>query len=354
MHCASIVNMYVKYRGGLQEIRVFEIGAGSFDPDAIEEKSFVHNFRFSHSEMDRLILQLASAGVPSVIKTRSRDKCSLYEAVAMLCMKFAWPTRLGSMVKIFRSSTSRMSRIVGELRRTLFNMFGEGLRSPRILSLDELDHFALAISGKSGCDSIFAFVDGTVRPMCKPSYLQGPVYNGKDRVHALKYQGVVTPDGMLLQLAGPWPGSRHDQHMLNTSHLKQYVHALPRRADERMFEIYADQGYAQSPGICTPFFDGAINPAHEIYNQSMASSRIAVEWAFGDIVNHWASLDLKRQQQLLTGRKIGQVYLVAGLMSNFYNCFHRNRGSQYFDVSPPTLEAYVNMLKVPAARIQNA
>ena len=76
----------------------------------------------------------------------------------------------------------------------------------------------------------------------------------------------------------------------------------------------------------------------------MASSRIAVEWGFGDIVLAWSHLDMVRQQQLLSNRKIGQVYLVAGLMTNFLNCFKRNRGSQYFNVEPPTFEVYLQRL----------
>jgi hypothetical protein len=243
-----------------------------------------------------------------------------------------------------------MSRIIGELRRILFNMFASALASPPPLSLHDLERFAGAIAVKSGSLDIFGFVDGTVRPIPKPTFLQSAVYNGKDRVHAIKYQALVTPDGMLHQLAGPWPGSRHDMHMLHKSKLHAYVRGLPSRADGSSFAVYADQGYAESPEVKTPFFDGATNAFHEAVNQAMASSRIAVEWAFGDIVLLWASLDMKRTQQLLSQRKIAQVYLVAGLLSNFMNCFHPNRGSQYFRVAPPSFEEYVAVLK---ARAQN-
>jgi hypothetical protein len=99
----------------------------------------------------------------------------------------------------------------------------------------------------------------------------------------------------------------------------------------------------------TPYFDGAVNVVHEAWNQAMASSRIAVEWGFGDIVLAWSHLDMTRQHQLLSNRKIGQVYLVAGLMTNFLNCFKPNRGSQYFNVEPPTFEVYLHRLQSQAA-----
>ena len=130
--------------------------------------------------------------------------------MCMLCMKYAWPTRLGSMVKVFGASVSKISRVVSAMRRLLHKAFVSALNHPGDLSLRELLRFSAAIEAKSGIGGrfIFGFVDGTVRPMPKPSHLQGAVYTGKDRVHALKYQSVVTPDGMLHQLAGPWPGAR--------------------------------------------------------------------------------------------------------------------------------------------------
>ena len=344
--CEAVIHCYVQHRGGIQEIRVFEIPSKSdgfvFDTHLIDEKQFVHDFRFSHAQFDRIVLALLSHNVPSVIKTASRDVCPLPEALAMMCMKYAWPTRLGSMVKAFRTSTSRISRIVSQLRRTLYDMFVDALRSPRILSLPDLERFSAAVTAKSGvCTHVFGFIDATVRPTTKPTHLQQAVYNGKDRVHALKYHALVTPDGIIHQLAGPWPGSWHDMHLLAQSNLRNQLRALPTDAGDHSFSVYADQGYAEAPGIQTPYFDGEINVAHEIHNQVMASSRIAVEWAFGDIICQWAALDMRSTQQLLSNRKIGQVYIVAGLLSNLFTCLQRNRGSKYFGLHPPSLEQYM-------------
>lgn len=352
--CEALIHCYVKHRGGMQEVRVFEVPSKGidfvFDTEAIDEKQFVHDFRFSHAQFDRVILAMLSHGFPSVVHTKARDTCPLPEALAMLCMKYAWPTRLGSMVKTFRSSTSRMSRIVSHLRRLLYDRFSGALRNPRILSLSELECFSAAVAKKSGvCTHVFGFIDATVRPTTKPKHLQGAVYNGKDRVHALKYHALVIPNGIIHQLAGPWPGSRHDMHLLAQVDLKKHMRELPTDANDHSFSVYADQGYAEAPGIATPYFDGAINVAHEIHNQVMASSRIAVEWAFGDIIVQWAALDMRSTQQLLSHRKIGQVYIVAGLLSNFCTCLQGNRGSKYFGLRPPSLEEYISSLKQNSA-----
>ena len=338
----SVVSFYVRLRGGVKQILAFEIPNVKFQPQLICEKWFSQHFRFSHHEMDRVVLAFLTAGFPEVVRTKTRDKCGLYEAVCMMCFKYAFPMRHGTMVKVFGSSTCRMSRIISALRRLIFARFRGSVTNPRVLAPHELEAFSDAVKRKSGISTCFGFIDGTVREICKPSNLQGACYNGKDRKHALKYQGVTTPDGMFLQLAGPWPGARHDQFMVRESGILAYLESLPRRAsDGAVYCIYADQGYSQAFGIETPYFDGAVNAQHEAFNQCMASSRITVEWAFGAIVQQWASVNFAPSQQLLSNRKVGQVYVVAGVLCNLLNTLSRNNTSTYFGVQPPVLEAYM-------------
>ena len=49
----------------------------------------------------------------------------------------------------------------------------------------------------------FGFVDGTVRPICRTGENQRLVYNGHKRVHALKFQAVALPNGLIGHLFGP-------------------------------------------------------------------------------------------------------------------------------------------------------
>ena len=105
--------------------------------------------------------------------------------------------------------------------------------------------------------------------------------------------------------------------------------------------MYADQGYSDDVGVETPYFDAAVNAQHEAFNQAMASSRITVEWQFGGILQNWAANDMVRLQQLLSNRKIGQVYIVSGFLCNLLNTLRPNNTSQYFGVQPPMLEAYL-------------
>ena len=69
----------------------------------------------------------------------------------------------------------------------------------------KLAEYATAIHNKGApLSSCFGFIDGTVRPICRPGQNQRSVYNGHKRVHSIKYQSVVLPNGLIGNLAGPY------------------------------------------------------------------------------------------------------------------------------------------------------
>ena len=43
-------------------------------------------------------------------------------------------------------------------------------------------------------NNCFGFIDGTMRPICRPGHEQRLVYNGHKRVHALKFQSTSLPN----------------------------------------------------------------------------------------------------------------------------------------------------------------
>lgn len=67
-----------------------------------------------------------------------------------------------------------------------------------------LQQYADVISAKgSPLDNCFGFVNGTVRPISRPGQHQRAVYNGHKRVHALKFQSVALPNGLIGNLYDP-------------------------------------------------------------------------------------------------------------------------------------------------------
>ena len=59
----------------------------------------------------------------------------------------------------------------------------------------------------------WGFIDGTVRPVSRPGKNQRVLYNGHKRVHAIKFQSIVAPNGLIANLFGPVEGRRRDSGM---------------------------------------------------------------------------------------------------------------------------------------------
>ena len=73
----------------------------------------------------------------------------------------------------------------------------------------------------------FIDLDGTVRPICRPGKRQRLVYNGHKKVHAIKFQSIVAPNGLIANLFGPVEGKRHDSAMLLQSQVLPQLQTIP-------------------------------------------------------------------------------------------------------------------------------
>lgn len=79
--------------------------------------------------------------------------------------------------------------------------WNQTLLSPQKL---EVHVYAEAINRKGAAlSNCFGFIDGTVRPICRPGENQRTVYNGHKRIHAIKFQSIALPNGMIAQMYGP-------------------------------------------------------------------------------------------------------------------------------------------------------
>jgi hypothetical protein len=95
----------------------------------------------------------------------------------------------------------------------------ESLEQP-FLSPENLSRYANSIHTHGApLQNCFGFIDGTVRKIARPKTNQRTMYNGYKRVHAMKFQSVVVPDGLIANLSGPYEGKRHDSTMLYQSGL---------------------------------------------------------------------------------------------------------------------------------------
>ena len=107
--------------------------------------------------------------------------------------------------------------------------------------------FARAIRDAGApADCCICFIDGTFRACAKPTYAQEHVYSGYYKAHGVKFQSVVAPNGLIIELFGPHPGRHPDRHMLAESRLEERMRQLSGLVgDGRVYHLYGDPVYAE-------------------------------------------------------------------------------------------------------------
>lgn len=124
------------------------------------------------------------------------------------------------------------------------------------------------------------------------------VYNGHKRKHALKFQAVNTPDGMIQHVAGPMEGRRHDWNLYIESGLEANLPRVLEIEGER-YRIYSDSGYSRRWFMEVPFQGANLTDAQKAFNTAMSKVRITVEWVFKKVKLYFATLDFKRKLKYL-------------------------------------------------------
>ena len=97
---------------------------------------------------------------------------------------------------------------------------------------------------------VWGFVDGTARPIRRPTEGRRLFYSGHKRIHALKFQSVVTPFGIIVHLFGPVDGRRQDSHILQESGLQLQTEQHLKRGD---WKYYGHPAYPIRPQLLRPF-----------------------------------------------------------------------------------------------------
>ena len=279
-------------------------------------------------------------GIPAQMKCYNGILVDGIEALCIFLRRFAYPCRYSDIMPRFARYIPQLSMISNQVMDHIYNNFQHLLHSfnQTWLNGHHLSMYAAAIHAKgTPLDNCWGFVDGTVRPICRPGEMQRIVYNGHKRVHAIKYQSVVAPNGMIANLFGPVEGRRHDSGLLAESGLLRLLQLHSHDGQGNTLCIYGDPAYPIRPQLQDPF--PVPNAQQRLYNKAMSEVRISVEWVFSDIVNFFAFLDFKKNLKIGLSA-IGKMYIVCALLRNARNCLYQSTTSRFFEVEPPSLNDY--------------
>ncbi|KAH9100329.1 hypothetical protein LEN26_015963 [Aphanomyces euteiches] len=309
--------------------KVIHIPRGRFDLNKHSDATCDFNFRLRKNELKALAGLLE---IPDPFVTSCCYKAEAVEALCIMLNRLVWPHRLGSTLNTFDRSREELSAIANETMNHVYSRFGHLLQwDEERLDSHWMKACAQAIHAKGApLDTCIGFIDGTVRGICRPGKdVQKTAYNCHKRMHALKFQSISTPDGLIVHLYGPKPGSRHDSYLLERSQIVPYLQDK-LAIDGKRYVIYGDPAYGLNDVIVAGYTGAKLDEYQAEFNKRMCALRLSVEWGFGIVIKHWTMIEYKGGQKLLS-RSLGKQYAVAVLLTNIHTCMRgRNQISECF------------------------
>ena len=310
---------------------------GIFTIEYLSDEDCKLMFRFKKEDIYRLVGALE---MPDIILA-NRARASGLESLCLVLRRLAYPNRLYDLVPVFSRDETYLSKFFNEALEFINGRFMHlltSLNQPWLVN--ELEAFTESVYEKCGVlPSCWGFIDGTLRPCCRPVYNQQVMFNGHKRVHGLKFQGVMLPNGIIGSLHGPFEGKRHDAFILNETDITTHIRNFHKINGDPVY-LYGDPAYPLMPCLMTPFRGDNLLQEQQMFNTQMSRVRQCVEWGFGKVSRIFAFVDFKKNLKLFL-QPVGMYYTVATLLSNCHTCLYGSQTSTYFGLEPPQLEDYL-------------
>ena len=188
---------------------------------------------------------------------------------------------------------------------------------------------------------VIGFLDGRLYPMARPSLGDEEVcYNGKERVHGLKYLFLAAPDGMVSHVIGPVEGRHHDAWLTHFGDFENVVHRLS--PPNTSYSVLADVAFGNNSVVATSYRENEINndPDKSAWNRIVYVIRVAVEWSFNKFLQLWNKFFVDTRNLRLHLMPLGRLTRVGVILLNAYVCLNGSQTSSYFSCLPPSLSEY--------------
>jgi hypothetical protein len=276
-------------------------------------------------------------GTKESVICRNAYRCPYESGLLLVLYRLSRPRRISpDMERFSHWRKSKVSAVLQTFFAALYAVAKTYLSDPSIFQ-HRYQFYADLINKKSNAGNnmkVWGFIDGTLRKTCRPTVFQKCMYSGHKRCHGIKFQSVVTPDGLVALLYGPIVGSRHDSYMLRESGLLVKLRVnMPEgpQYQNPVYSLYGDPAYPQSYHLYGGFRNSQPGSPEAQWNTKMSKVRECVEWLFKEIVQQWSFLDFRSSMKILKC-PIAQYYTVGAFLTNIRCCCYGSQTSAYFEV----------------------
>lgn len=269
------------------------------------------------------------------------------EAFGLVLMRLSYPTRYWMLMDRFGHSQTWLLIIFNDTILYLYRRYRKGFAwDSKCLIFPKLMEYVAAIEKLGGGRCFWGFVDRTLDATCRPMVDQRQFYSGHKQKHGYKHQAIVTPDGLVSSLMGPFLGRRNDWSIVGLSGLESKLRKVNGNwRPAHALYLYGDPVYCTVYGIMGPYKNYADRPrteAHEQFNKAMSRVQIEVKHSFAIHQNLWTWNGFHLGLKLSQGAAV--TYAVSILLANIWTCVRGNQTSTRFMCMPPSLEDYLQSL----------
>ncbi|OAD76509.1 hypothetical protein PHYBLDRAFT_165036 [Phycomyces blakesleeanus NRRL 1555(-)] len=276
-------------------------------------------------------------------------------ALMIVLRRMVFPARLVDLSLLFGKGKSTLSVIFNEMIEKIYIKFYSALKFDYCQFRESnLMRFSRAIRERSPAMYCVGFIDGTFNKIARPIVDQEGAYNGHYRGHGLKYQAVVTPDGITSSIMRLDCDRNHNVCMYCESQLDVMMCVAFdfTSINGLCYYLYGDPACTTSDHMMIlyrrynlmAYIFFVLKMADEqklAINKSMSAVRISAEHEFAHVGSLWAFLKYSQTQR--SGQSpVGLYYIVGTFLKNLHVCYNGgNQTSKKYGVAPPTPEQYI-------------
>lgn len=236
--------------------------------ETMSDEQCIRMCRFERAHLAELAELLL---LPEAIITRYGTRCHRNVALPLFLYRLASGTPWYHMERDFLPRQTSGREIFHYVLEHIWQLFHHLLTgSNAVTNQEELLRSADAISAKLRLSQrvVMAFIDGKLYQVCKPVFGQESIFNGKDRIHALKYQAILHACGLLMNFAGPYEGRRHDAFVWAES---DFLALLEQVLPDIELALFGDSAYPRSVRMLKPFVGKHLSSFQHAFNDRWCS-----------------------------------------------------------------------------------